>query len=215
MRIFFRNLPMPPTWSCHPNSATMLASGKPVIATANPGTQISQVLDTLGILIQPGNAAALAQALIKLSENPSERLRLGNLGCAYACQHLDKEIILSRLNASLMQNIWRLKPDTCHLISKYFSTEDKCPTILKIPSIYAIDFKRLLTTLQRWAWLLILATALGAVFAYVYSRQQTPVYEATTNILVTLNSQQSIGDLSTILESLPARRNLCAHVVPG
>jgi colanic acid biosynthesis glycosyl transferase WcaI len=85
--------------------STMLASGKPVIATANPGTQISQVLGKLGVLVQPENATALAQALINLSANPSEKLRLGNLGCAYACQDLDKEIILSRLNASLVQNI--------------------------------------------------------------------------------------------------------------
>ena len=63
----------------------------------------------------------------------------------------------------------------------------------------AIDFKRLSATLQRWAWPLVLATVLMAACAYIYSRQQTPVYEATTNILVTLNSQQSIGDLSQSL----------------
>ena len=90
--------------------ATMLASGKPVIAGAFPGTQIWQVLDTIGLLIQPENAAALAGAIIKLYENPSERLRLGNLGRVYACQHLDKEIILSRLETSLMKNSWRLEP---------------------------------------------------------------------------------------------------------
>jgi len=59
-----------------------------------------------------------------------------------------------------------------------------------------IDFKRLFTTLQRWAWLLVLVTVLGAAVAYFYSRQQTPVYEATTNILVTRNSQQTVGDIS-------------------
>ena len=91
---------------------TMLASGKPIIAGACPGTQISQVLDTMGLLIQPENAAALAGAIIKLYENPSERLRLGNLGRAYACQHLDKEIILSRLHSSLIQNTWRMEPTT-------------------------------------------------------------------------------------------------------
>ena len=62
-----------------------------------------------------------------------------------------------------------------------------------------IDFKKLFSTLQRWSWLWILAVVLGAVSAYVYSRQQTPVYEATTNILVTRNSQQSVGDLSQTL----------------
>lgn len=84
---------------------TMLASGKPVIATAEPGTQISQILDALGILVQPENASALAQALITLYENPSESLRLGNLGRIYACQHLEKEIILFRLHTSLLHNI--------------------------------------------------------------------------------------------------------------
>ena len=62
-----------------------------------------------------------------------------------------------------------------------------------------IDFKRLFNTLQRWAWLLVLVTLLGAAAAYFYSRQQTPVYEATTNILVTRNSQQTVGDISQSL----------------
>jgi colanic acid biosynthesis glycosyl transferase WcaI len=85
--------------------STMLASGKPVIAGAYPGTQISQVLDTIGVLIQPENATALAESLINLYEHPSERLRLGNLSRTYACQHLDKEIILSRLQSSLNSDI--------------------------------------------------------------------------------------------------------------
>jgi len=80
---------------------TMLASGKPVIAGAYPGTQISQILDKIGMVIQPENATALAESLITLYGTPSERLRLGNLGRAYACQYFDKEIILSRLQASL------------------------------------------------------------------------------------------------------------------
>jgi succinoglycan biosynthesis transport protein ExoP len=64
---------------------------------------------------------------------------------------------------------------------------------------YAIDFKRLFSIVQRWAWLLILALALCAAFSYMYSRQQRPIYEATTSILVTRNSQQSIGDISQTL----------------
>ena len=63
----------------------------------------------------------------------------------------------------------------------------------------AIDFKKLFTTLQIWVWLLILACALGAASAYYYSRQQTPVYEAATNFLVTRNSQQTVGDISQSL----------------
>jgi polysaccharide biosynthesis transport protein len=63
----------------------------------------------------------------------------------------------------------------------------------------AIDFKRLFTILQNWAWLLILVTVLGALSAYGCSRLQTPVYEATTNILITRNLQQSVGDFSQTL----------------
>jgi colanic acid biosynthesis glycosyl transferase WcaI len=77
---------------------TMLASGRPVIAGAYFGTQISQILDTIGIVIQPESPAALAKALVDLYSDPTERLKLGNLGRAYACQYLDKEIILARLN---------------------------------------------------------------------------------------------------------------------
>jgi colanic acid biosynthesis glycosyl transferase WcaI len=85
--------------------STMLASGKPVIAGAYPGTQISQVLDKIGVIIQPENAIALAESLVNLYEHPSERLRLGNLGYAYACQQLNKEIILSRLQHFLTSAI--------------------------------------------------------------------------------------------------------------
>ena len=114
---------------------TMLASGKPVIAGANPGTQISRVLDTIGVLIQPGNATALARALIRLYENPSEQLRLGNLGRVYACQHLDKDIILSRPPQPSDPKHLALGANSHYLISKYFLTEDICTTIQKKPLI--------------------------------------------------------------------------------
>ena len=85
---------------------TMLASGRPVIAEAVQGTQISKVLDKVGMLVQPGDAAAFAQALVKLFEDPPERLRLGNLSRVYACQHFDKELILSHINQSLTLDDW-------------------------------------------------------------------------------------------------------------
>ena len=60
----------------------------------------------------------------------------------------------------------------------------------------AIDFNKLLFTLQRWAWLLALCAVIGAATAYFFSARQTPIYEAATDILVTRNSQQSVGDLT-------------------
>jgi colanic acid biosynthesis glycosyl transferase WcaI len=80
--------------------STMLASGKPVIASARPGTQISQILNAVGVLVQPENSAALAESIIDLYENPLERLRLGELSRSYACQVLDKEVVLSHFRVS-------------------------------------------------------------------------------------------------------------------
>lgn len=77
---------------------TMLASGKPVIAGSYSGTQISKVLNSIGIVVQPEDPTGFAEALIYLYENPAERLRLGDLGRAYACRHLDREIVLSYLS---------------------------------------------------------------------------------------------------------------------
>lgn len=84
--------------------STMLASGKPVIAGACPGTQIYDVLNRIGVVIQPEDAGALAESLIRLYESPSERCRLGDLGRGYACQYLEKDTILSRLCDSLEQD---------------------------------------------------------------------------------------------------------------
>jgi capsular exopolysaccharide synthesis family protein len=63
-----------------------------------------------------------------------------------------------------------------------------------------IDFQKLWFILLKWWWLFIVIAALSAGAAYYYSIRQTPIYEATTNILVTRNSsQQSVGDISQSL----------------
>ncbi len=43
----------------------MLASGKPVIATANPGTELADNVGRVGIVTQPGDVDALVQAMEK------------------------------------------------------------------------------------------------------------------------------------------------------
>jgi colanic acid biosynthesis glycosyl transferase WcaI len=48
--------------------ASMLASGRPVIATATDDSEIGDLLKRAGILIPPGNAEALAQALMFFAE---------------------------------------------------------------------------------------------------------------------------------------------------
>jgi colanic acid biosynthesis glycosyl transferase WcaI len=77
---------------------TMLATGKPVVAGSYSGTQISNVLNSIGLIVPPDSPTAFAESLHYLYDNPSERLRLGGLSRAYACRYLDREIILSCLN---------------------------------------------------------------------------------------------------------------------
>lgn len=82
--------------------STMLASGRPVIATAASGTQISQVLDIIGIRVPPGDAVSLSAAILDLVRDPLRRAKLGELSRAYACENLHKEKILSRFHGALL-----------------------------------------------------------------------------------------------------------------
>ncbi len=47
-----------------------------------------------------------------------------------------------------------------------------------------VELRRVLATAIRWWWLLILSTVMAATAGYVISLQQTPVYEATTTVIV-------------------------------
>jgi colanic acid biosynthesis glycosyl transferase WcaI len=81
----------------------MLASGRAVVATAHPGTQLSMALEGRGMVTQPGDAPALVSALLLLSENRDLRRRMGQEARKYAIRHLEREEILQRFEHSLMQ----------------------------------------------------------------------------------------------------------------
>ena len=74
---------------------TMLASGRPVLACAAPGTQLWKLVDQIGRVVPPEEAVALAEAIRELLGNPLELQRLGKLGREFACQFLGKETILA------------------------------------------------------------------------------------------------------------------------
>lgn len=58
----------------------MLASGKAVIACAAADTEVGQVIQQVGRLVPPEDPAALAAALLELSQAPAEREHLGQAG---------------------------------------------------------------------------------------------------------------------------------------
>ena len=80
----------------------MLASGRPVVATARPGTQLAQVVEGRGIVVEPGDASAFAGALKKLAEDHGLREQWGRNAREYAISELKKESILSRLEQELL-----------------------------------------------------------------------------------------------------------------
>jgi colanic acid biosynthesis glycosyl transferase WcaI len=83
--------------------AGMLASGKAVIVTANPGTELSRVMMDRGIVVAPGDAAVLADAIEQLALSPSVREALGAAGRAFAESELDQHAILSRFEQEMFR----------------------------------------------------------------------------------------------------------------
>jgi colanic acid biosynthesis glycosyl transferase WcaI len=79
----------------------MLASGRPVIATAAPGTQIASTVEGRGIVVAPGDVEGLAQAAVLLAENAALRRRMGRAARAFAVRELACDSVLPRFESSL------------------------------------------------------------------------------------------------------------------
>ncbi|HWS17062.1 MAG TPA: WcaI family glycosyltransferase, partial [Candidatus Elarobacter sp.] len=80
----------------------MLASGRPVVATAKPGTQLAAVVEGRGLVVEPGDAAAFASAIVQLADNSEMRQTLGTKARGYALSALRKENVLYRFEQELL-----------------------------------------------------------------------------------------------------------------
>ena len=79
----------------------MLASGRPVVATARAGTEIAQVLERCGKIVEPGDAGELAGAIFELSGNAPLRRALGEEARRYALGNLSRDAALRGLDIEL------------------------------------------------------------------------------------------------------------------
>lgn len=79
----------------------MLASARPVVATAHLGTELADVVRACGLVVPPEDPAAFANALMCLAADPVLCERLGAAGFLCAQAHLDKEAVLARFEADL------------------------------------------------------------------------------------------------------------------
>jgi colanic acid biosynthesis glycosyl transferase WcaI len=82
----------------------MLASGRPVVATAYEGSEVASVVSECGIVVPPEDPTALANAIALLSENEPERKGLGIKARAYAVKHFRREAILGAFERTLLRS---------------------------------------------------------------------------------------------------------------
>ena len=73
----------------------MLASGRAILATASPETQIAYVLEGRGLVVPPESPEMVAEGLRRLADDAPLRERLGKAARLYAEEHLDKERVLT------------------------------------------------------------------------------------------------------------------------
>ncbi|MFB9263572.1 WcaI family glycosyltransferase [Bradyrhizobium erythrophlei] len=82
--------------------AGMLASGRPVIAMAAPGTGIASEVEGAGLVIPPGDARALAAAVTSLAGDANLRTRLGAIARLRAEQKWDRMPIIRSLEREFL-----------------------------------------------------------------------------------------------------------------
>jgi colanic acid biosynthesis glycosyl transferase WcaI len=92
----------------------MLASGRPVIATAQAGTQVAAVVsgallgedrlshEPCGVVVPAGDLASLLEAVRTLAADPLERTRMGAAARRYAVEHLSREKVLEQFEQDLV-----------------------------------------------------------------------------------------------------------------
>lgn len=65
----------------------------------------------------------------------------------------------------------------------------------------SIDFRRYISLILHWAWLIILSSILSAVIAYMVTSRITPVYQASTTLLVNEAPSTKTTDYNALLTS--------------
>jgi colanic acid biosynthesis glycosyl transferase WcaI len=79
----------------------MFATGRPVIAGAAAGTQIADVMGTLGLVVPPDDVPAMVEAVRVLAADPSRCKAFGANARQYAVRHLSRDPILNHFRSQL------------------------------------------------------------------------------------------------------------------
>lgn len=79
----------------------MLASGRPVVATAAPETELAKVVSDIGVVTTPGDVDGFVAAISFLVENPKVRTECGERARKYALAHLDYVAVIQQLESEI------------------------------------------------------------------------------------------------------------------
>jgi len=79
----------------------MLASGRPVLATAEPDTELAAWVDGCGRLSTPGDGAALAHALLMMSQEPERCREMGTQARLRAVRFLSRDAVLQGFHGEM------------------------------------------------------------------------------------------------------------------
>ena len=66
---------------------------------------------------------------------------------------------------------------------------------------FSDDLRRYIGLLRRWAWLAVLAAILAGGAAYLLNRRMTPIYQASTTMLINESSSTRLADYTSIMTS--------------
>ena len=80
----------------------MLASGRPVVATSTPGSELAELASEAGVCSAPGDADAFADALRQLITDPEQRLMAGKRARKLAEERFGKDAVLKRFEQQLL-----------------------------------------------------------------------------------------------------------------
>jgi len=90
----------------------MLASGRPVVATVRPETQIAACVQGRGLVVPPGDPASIASAICRLAADADLRRRMGEEARKYAVTHLSRDRLMQELERSLLSVYERKREGT-------------------------------------------------------------------------------------------------------
>ena len=79
----------------------MLASGRPVVATARSETQIAACVKDRGLVVPPGDSAVIVSAILRLATDADLRRQMGEEARKYAVTYLDRDRLMQEFEKTL------------------------------------------------------------------------------------------------------------------